>query len=1031
MDKPRARAQLVWRLSLLAMFLALAACGSGVESGGSERETGGSGTVSLSVQVIWPQAPAGADRALAESAVTALPEAAPAGVANMKATVTVDTFTTSQTFTAAAGSGSISGVPSGAGSLTLDALDTNGSTLYSGTNNFSGTGGQTLTVTVTMAPASGVSVPAWGAPAAPTGLTATAASGQVTLTWTAASGASSYNAYWGTATGVTPKAGTRLAAVTSGYVHAGLTNAIAHFYVVTAVNSAGEGAASAQASATPTAAVTAAGATTYTIAGTITGLTAAGLVLQNNGADNLTVASGSTTFTFATKLANGASYSVTVLTQPGNLTCTVSAGSGAVSAANVTGVGIVCGVAPPAPTGLAAVSGNAQVTLSWNASSGATSYTVYASTTDGVLGSPLSAGNATTYTHTPLSNGQTHYYVVSATGALEGAKSGQVAAAAHSSGTANAWIGLASGLIAMPTARQGATNAEVNGVVYVIGGYDGTNYLSTVEAYDPVTNAWSAKTPTGSPTARFNATSAVVNGIIYVIGGSNGTGSLSVVEAYDPVANAWTTKSPTGTFTARNQSPSPGASSAVVNGIVYVSGGCCVAGLTAMEAFDPAANAGAGSWTLKPAMTTGRYSSTAAAVNGIIYVIGGFDSFGTQINAVEAFDPAGAAGAGSWTSKAVMTTARGEAAAAVVNGTVYVSGGWNGGALTTVEAYDPIANGWTPKTSMATARHALSALSVNGIAYASGGFNTTGTAFNTVEAYTPSANASPGWDQTKPAIAGNLAEFAAVEANGKIYTIGGSDLTSFPADVPTVNVFDTATNLWSAGTALPSHARSLLGGANVNGKLYAVGGSGAASSRVDMFDLSVPASGWVPQTPLSTARKNLGVASVNGIVYAIGGIDTTLNQCTRSVEAFNGTAWVAKANMPTARYSMAIAVHNGRIYAIGGTLCGLNETTVVEAYDPLTDTWSTRAPMPTSRTAMVAGTINGLIYVTSGGSVGSVLTKLESYDPVKNTWVSPLASMFNARYYAGGGAANGKLYVFGGETFAQATAVTQTEIFTP
>src|SRR5437016_3591155 len=54
---------------------------------------------------------------------------------------------------------------------------------------------------------------------------------------------------------------------------------------------------------------------THTIGGTIAGLTASGLVLQNNLADNLTVAANATTFTFSTPVSNNGAYSVTVLTQ--------------------------------------------------------------------------------------------------------------------------------------------------------------------------------------------------------------------------------------------------------------------------------------------------------------------------------------------------------------------------------------------------------------------------------------------------------------------------------------------------------------------------------------------------------------------------------------------------------------------------------------------------------------------------------------------------------------------------------------------
>ena len=86
--------------------------------------------------------------------------------------------------------------------------------------------------------------------------------------------------------------------------------------------------------------------TTYTIGGSVSGLTGSGLVLQNNAGNNLNVAAKATSFMFPTAIANGAAYAVTVLTQPSNpaQTCTVSSGSGTVSGANVTMVAIACTV---------------------------------------------------------------------------------------------------------------------------------------------------------------------------------------------------------------------------------------------------------------------------------------------------------------------------------------------------------------------------------------------------------------------------------------------------------------------------------------------------------------------------------------------------------------------------------------------------------------------------------------------------------------------------------------------------------------
>lgn len=85
---------------------------------------------------------------------------------------------------------------------------------------------------------------------------------------------------------------------------------------------------------------------TYTVGGSISGLTGSGLKLKNNGGDELSIASGATSFTFATSVADQGAYSVTVSAQPSGQNCTVTGGSpGTINAANVTGVTIACSTA--------------------------------------------------------------------------------------------------------------------------------------------------------------------------------------------------------------------------------------------------------------------------------------------------------------------------------------------------------------------------------------------------------------------------------------------------------------------------------------------------------------------------------------------------------------------------------------------------------------------------------------------------------------------------------------------------------------
>src|SRR5271169_127821 len=91
----------------------------------------------------------------------------------------------------------------------------------------------------------------------------------------------------------------------------------------------------------------------FTISGTVSGLASGeAVVLQNNGKDNLTV-SASGPFTFATTIASGGTYAVTVFTQPTNpaQTCSLSGttGTGTVTA-NVTGVTVNCTTNPVSAT---------------------------------------------------------------------------------------------------------------------------------------------------------------------------------------------------------------------------------------------------------------------------------------------------------------------------------------------------------------------------------------------------------------------------------------------------------------------------------------------------------------------------------------------------------------------------------------------------------------------------------------------------------------------------------------------------------
>jgi len=84
-----------------------------------------------------------------------------------------------------------------------------------------------------------------------------------------------------------------------------------------------------------------ASSSSFTIGGTISGLTTGSVVLAN-GTATVTVAAGATSWVFASSFDSGSAYSVTVETQPAGVLCEVSGGSGATLPGDLTDVAVDC-----------------------------------------------------------------------------------------------------------------------------------------------------------------------------------------------------------------------------------------------------------------------------------------------------------------------------------------------------------------------------------------------------------------------------------------------------------------------------------------------------------------------------------------------------------------------------------------------------------------------------------------------------------------------------------------------------------------
>ncbi|OGZ12020.1 MAG: hypothetical protein A2942_02230 [Candidatus Lloydbacteria bacterium RIFCSPLOWO2_01_FULL_50_20] len=295
-------------------------------------------------------------------------------------------------------------------------------------------------------------------PAAPTNLVASAGDALVGLNWTASSGATSYNVKRSlTSGGSFTNIATGL--ISTSYTDSGLTNGTTYYHVVTALSADGESPTSNEASGTPDTGIPPqvlsyeaesdmsltpgyivdsgnpevikinsgnTATATLTFSGT-SGIydVAITVLLENDGQSTLDIYRNSTrlqTFTYPLYVSGSGYHTFTMsnISLSNGDTIELVGHTNAGALARIDGISFTKVTSPPpsAPTNLTGTPGDMTASLSWSASSGATSYRVKRSTTSGGPYTTVASGvTETSYSDTGLTNGTTYYYVVSAANA--------------------------------------------------------------------------------------------------------------------------------------------------------------------------------------------------------------------------------------------------------------------------------------------------------------------------------------------------------------------------------------------------------------------------------------------------------------------------------------------------------------------------------------------------------------------------------------------------------------------------------------
>ncbi|MEJ5166154.1 MAG: trypsin-like peptidase domain-containing protein [Thermoanaerobaculia bacterium] len=251
-------------------------------------------------------------------------------------------------------------------------------------------------------------------PSAPTNLTATGTCSGVNLTWNSVSGATSYNILRTTNSNCSTGLSQIGTSTTNSYTDTTASGGTTYYYVVQAVNSCGASQNSNCASATALSVPSAPSAPTYTNVSCTT-LTV-----------NWTAVPGATSYDLYRKLGpcgtgsllagnlSGTSYNDSGLTQNTQYSYYLFARNSCGTSAQGACSSVTTTSAPSAPANLSATGTCTGIDLTWNASTGATSYNILRTTNSNCTTGLQQIGTSatTSYSDNTAQAGITYYYVV-------------------------------------------------------------------------------------------------------------------------------------------------------------------------------------------------------------------------------------------------------------------------------------------------------------------------------------------------------------------------------------------------------------------------------------------------------------------------------------------------------------------------------------------------------------------------------------------------------------------------------------------
>jgi N-acetylneuraminic acid mutarotase len=300
------------------------------------------------------------------------------------------------------------------------------------------------------------------------------------------------------------------------------------------------------------------------------------------------------------------------------------------------------------------------------------------------------------------------------------------------------------------------------------------------------------------------------------------------------------------------------------------------------------------------------------------------------------------------------------------DGRVLITGGQNGGALTSAELFDPTSNTFAAARTMKVARSGHTAtLLPNGTVLIAGGYN--GSYLSTAEVYDPATGKFTPTSQMTVARSGHE---AILLKNGKVLLVGG--VGTGWTFLSSAEIYDPRTSTFaptgSMTTARESHTATLL----TNGKVLITGGHKGRRATITIYasaELYDPSSGTFSLAGNMSVRRHKHDAALlsDGTVLIVGGAnERDRNGTYTSAEIYSPNTGEFKlvGNMKVRRYKhrgTTILLPTTQVLIAGGS-------TLAELYDPALNTFiKVNGSMGSDRLFSAATLLrNGRVLITGG-----------------------------------------------------------------